>query len=74
MIGARKGPGVALGTPNKVQNGTNKEQNWGLRTKMGPFWVLSFMNNENISSKYKFKTKGADLFTPPPNFIAQMRL
>ena len=60
---------------NKDQDGTNnKEQNWGLRTKMGPFWVLSFMNNENISSKYKFKTKGADLFTPPPNFIAQMRL
>ena len=27
--GARKGPGGALGTPNKVQNGDNKEQNCG---------------------------------------------
>ena len=33
----------ALGTPNEEQNGANNKQNWGKRTKMEPFGVLSFM-------------------------------
>ena len=54
----------ALGTPNKEQKGTNKELNWGERTKMGPFWGVVF--HENTSSKSKFRSKGAELFWAPP--------
>ena len=49
----RKGPGGAQGTPNKEQNGYNKEQNWGERTKMGSFWGVVF--HENTASKPKFR-------------------
>ena len=45
----RKGPDGALGTPNKEQNGTNKEQNWGKVIKMGPIGVLSFMKIPLVS-------------------------
>ena len=52
------------GPPNKKQNGTNKEQNWGKRTKMGSFWEAVF--HENTSRKSKFISKGAEFFWPPP--------
>ena len=39
--GTRGGPGPH----NKEQNVANKEQNWGKRTKMGPFWGVVFDEN-----------------------------
>ena len=56
--------GGALGTPKNKQNRDNKEQNWGKRTKMGPFWGVVF--HENTSRKSKFRSKGAEFFGAPP--------
>ena len=37
---------------------------WGIRTKMGPFRGVVFL--ENTSSKSKFRSKGAELFWALP--------
>ena len=62
---------LPIGTPNKEQNGANKEQsgpnkehNWEKRTKMRSFRGVFF--HKNSFSKFKFISKGAELFWAPP--------
>ena len=49
LEGSTKGT-TKKGTPNREQNGANKEQNWGKKgPKLGLFGVLSFMKIPLVS-------------------------
>ena len=58
-IGAN-GPGGALGTPNKEQNGANKVQNWGKKDQNEAF--LRCCLSRKYLCKSKIRSKGAELF------------
>ena len=55
LEGSTKGT-TKKGTPNREQNGANKEQNWGKKgPKLGLFGVLSFMKIPLISPSLDLK-------------------